>query len=141
MFRSGIAAALAATALFAGGLATGLSLARTDARPTDTPQRSEQQRTDLSGTANFEVIASILEVRPGESSRLHTHHGVEAYHVLQGAMVEPAGREVTTLATGFTGLNLRGVEHGAFTVRGDTALKLLTVHVVEKDKPLYDFVD
>ena len=31
-------------------------------------------------------------------------------------------------------------EHGAFKVLGDTRLKLLTVHIVDKDKPLYDFV-
>jgi hypothetical protein len=32
----------------------------------------------------------------------------------------------------------RDALHGGFTVIGDTSLKLFTVHVVDKGKPLYD---
>jgi hypothetical protein len=34
-------------------------------------------------------------------------------------------------------INVRYVPHGAFTVTGDKTLKLLTVHIVDKGKPLY----
>jgi quercetin dioxygenase-like cupin family protein len=126
---------LSGLALFALGLATGLT-----AQPlTDSPQRVEQKRTDLSGTPDMEVIASIVEIKPGESSNLHIHHGVEAFHVLQGTLVQVPGLEPSMLPTGLTSMNLRDVKHGAFKVVGDKPLKLLTVHIVEKGKPLYDY--
>jgi hypothetical protein len=68
------------------------------------------------------------------------HHGIEAAYVVQGAMVQAPGRDATSLPTGVTALNLRDVKHGGFTVVGDTPLKLFTVHVVDKGKPLYDYV-
>ena len=126
---------LSGAMLFGLGLATGL----TAQTLTDSPQRKEQKRTDLTGTPNMEVIASIVEIKPGESSTLHVHHGVEAFHVLQGASVQAPGQAPTTLPTGLTSLNLRDVKHGAFKVLGETPLKLLTVHIVDKDKPLYDY--
>lgn len=127
---------LSGALLFALGLATGLT-AQTLA---DSPQRKEQKRTDLTGAPNMEVIASIVEIKPGESSVLHVHHGVEAFHVLQGAAIQAPGQEPSALPTGLTSMNLRDIKHGAFKVIGDTSLKLLTVHIVDKDKPLYDYV-
>ena len=47
--------------IFALGLATGL----TAQTLTDSPQRAEQKRADLSGAPNMEVIASIVEIKPG----------------------------------------------------------------------------
>jgi len=123
--------------LFALGVATGL----TAQTLTDSPQRIEQRRTDLTGAPNMEVIASIVELKPGESSNLHIHHGVEAFHVLQGAMVQAPGQAASMLPTGLTSLNLRDVKHGAFKVVDDHPLKLLTVHIVDKGKPLYDYVN
>ena len=55
-------------------------------------------------------------------------------------MVQPPGQEPSMLPTGLTSMNLRDVKHGAFKVLGDTPLKLLTVHIVDKGKPLYDYV-
>ena len=136
MKKATAALTLSGVLLFTLGLATGL----TAQTLTDSPQRKEQKRTDLTGTPNMEVIASIVEVKPGESSNLHVHHGVEAFHVLQGASIQAPGQEPTMLPTGLTSLNLRDVKHGAFKVVGDTSLKLLTVHIVDKDKPLYDYV-
>ena len=136
MKKSNAAAAIAGAVVFSLGVATGL----TAQTLTDSPQRKEQKRTDLSGAPNMEVIASIVEVKPGESSNLHVHHGVEAFHVLQGAAIQAPGQEPSALPTGLTSLNLRDVKHGAFKVLGDTPLKLLTIHIVDKDKPLYDYV-
>ena len=136
MKMSNAIAASAGAVLFSLGLATGL----TAQTLTDSPQRKEQKRTDLTGTPNMEVIASIVEIKPGESSNLHVHHGVEAFHVLQGAAIQAPGQEPSALPTGLTSLNLRDIKHGAFKVLGDTPLKLLTVHIVDKDKPLYDYV-
>ena len=127
---------LGAVMLFGLGVATGI----TAQSLTDSPNRKEQKRADLTGAPNMEVIASIVEIKPGESSELHVHHGIEAFHVLQGSMVQPPGKDPTMLPTGMTSMNLRDVKHGAFKVVGDAPLKLLTVHIVDKDKPLYDYV-
>jgi hypothetical protein len=44
------------------------------------------------------------------------------------------------LATGAPILNLRDVPHGGFKVVGPGTLKLFTTHIVDKGKPLYDWV-
>ena len=121
--------------LFGLGLATGLL-----AQPAnDSPQRVEQKRTELSGAPGMEVIASIAEYKPGDSIELHFHHGVEAAYVVQGASVQVPGKDPMALPVGATLLNLRDVKHGGFKVVGDSSLKLFTVHVVDKGKPLYDY--
>jgi quercetin dioxygenase-like cupin family protein len=126
---------VAGISLFLFGVATTL-VAQT---VSDSPQRVEQKRADLSGAAGMEVISSISEYKPGESIDLHLHHGIEALYVIQGAQIQIAGREPSALATGATGMNLRDIKHGGFKVIGDTSLKLYTVHIVDRTKPLYDY--
>ncbi len=106
---------------------------------TDSAQRVERQRADLSGAPGMEVIASVGEYKPGESIDLHMHHGIEAAYVVQGAAIQMSGKEPVMLPTGATVMNLRDVKHGGFKVAGDISLKLFTVHVVDKGKPLYDY--
>jgi len=55
--------ALAGALLFGLGVATG-QLAQTS---TDSPQRVEQKRADLTGAPGMEVIASVAEYKPGDS--------------------------------------------------------------------------
>lgn len=105
----------------------------------DSPQRIEQKRTDLSGAPGMEVVVSTAEYKPGESMGLHMHHGIEAAYVIQGAMVQAPGREPIQIPTGATQLFLREIRHAGVTVVGATSLKLFTVHVVDKNKPLYDY--
>lgn len=124
---------LAAAALFSLGVATTL-LAQTAA---DSLQRVEQHRADLSGADNMEVIVSTAEYQPGESIGRHAHHGLEALYVIQGASIQTPGKDLKTLPTGATGLNLRNTMHAGFTVAGNTSLKLFTVHIVDQNKPLY----
>jgi len=126
---------IAGLGLFGLGVATGL-VART---LTDSPQRIEQKRVDLSGAPGMEVIASIAEYKPGESIGLHIHHGIEAAYVVQGASIQTISGEPAKLSAGATLLNLRDVKHGGFKVTGDSPLKLFTVHVVDKGRPLYDY--
>ena len=126
---------LAGVLLFGVGVVTGL-VAQTSS---DSPQRAEQKRTDLSGAPGMEVIASVAEYKPGDSIELHSHHGVEATYVLQGASVQRPGKDPMALATGATVLNLRDVKHGGYKIVGDTSLKLFTVHIADKGKPLYDY--
>jgi quercetin dioxygenase-like cupin family protein len=128
---------LAKAAIVAGSLMLACTsvLAQT---VTDSEQRREQKRVDLSGAPGMEVISSIAEYKPGDTVLRHLHHGVETGYVLQGATIQPATGAPVVLATGTTLLNLRGVMHGGFKVVGGTSLKLFTVHIVDKNKPLYD---
>ena len=59
--------------------------------------------------------------------------------MLQGSRVQSHGKDPAPLPTGASLLNLRDVKHGGFKVVGDTQLKLFTVHIVDKGKPLYDY--
>ncbi|SFI30156.1 Cupin domain protein [Collimonas sp. OK307] len=106
----------------------------------DSTTRTELKRADLTGAPGMEVISSIIEIKPGTESPKHLHHGVESGYVLQGTMIQPPGKEPVMLETGTPILNLRDVPHAGFKVVGDKSLKLFTVHVVDKDKPLYDYV-
>jgi len=108
----------------------------------DSPQRQEKQRVELQGpngvTTGMEVISSVAEYKPGEGIDLHFHHGIEALYVVQGAQIQTVGKEPQILPTGASLMNLRMMQHGGFKVVGETSLKLYTVHIVDKGKPLYD---
>ena len=97
--------------------------------------RTVLKRGDLTGTDN-EIVISVLEVPPGSSIERHTHPGEEAVYVLDGASLQwPDGKEVSR-PTGEAGINVRDVPHAGYKVVGDKPLKLLTVHIVDKGKPM-----
>ncbi len=106
----------------------------------DSPGRKEISRVDLSGAPGMEVILSLGEYKPGDAVPLHIHHGVEAGYVMEGGMVEMPGKPPSELSTGAPIMNLRDVPHAGWTVVGDKTIKLLTVHIVDKGKPLYDWI-
>jgi quercetin dioxygenase-like cupin family protein len=110
------------------------------AGPYDSPARTEIRRVDLSGAPGMEVITSIVEVHKGETIARHLHHGVEAGYVLQGTLVQYPGKPPTMMKTGTPIMNLRDVVHSGFTVVGDRPLRIFTVHIVDKGKPLYQWV-
>ncbi len=102
------------------------------------PGRVELKRADLSGAPGMEVISSITEFKPGETVATHLHHGIEAGYVVQGAEIQAPGQPPSRIETGTPVFNLRDAVHGGYKVIGDTSLKIFAVHVVDKDKPLYD---
>lgn len=106
----------------------------------DLAGRQELKRADLSGAPGMEVITSITEFKKNEGVARHLHHGIETGYVLQGSMVQLPGQAPTMMASGTPILNLRDAPHGGFKVVGDTPLRLLTVHIVDKGKPLYEWV-
>jgi quercetin dioxygenase-like cupin family protein len=112
-----------------------------DTARTDLPQRQELRRADLAASPDMEVITSVSEIRKGETIPRHSHHGVETGYVLQGSMVQLPGQAPTMMQTGSSFINARDVPHAGFTVVGDQPLRLLTVHVVDKSKPLYEWVN
>lgn len=107
------------------------------AQSLDPKNRKELRRTDLTGT-NMEVVLSTAEYQPGDSIARHIHHGVEAFYVIQGATIETPDGKQTQVKTGTGSMHLRDVPHSGFKVVGNTALKVVLVHVVDKGKPLYD---
>ncbi len=123
----------AAVVLLSVGAAAGLVAAPY----VDSVLRVEQHRADLSGAEAMEVIVSTAEYKPGAFLPRHSHHGLEAVYVAQGATVQAQGKPVMVLAEGKSLLNLRDVDHAGFQVVGDHSLKLFTVHIVDKGKPLY----
>jgi hypothetical protein len=98
-------------------------------------KRTKIKRSDLTGT-NMEMIMTVLEAPPGAVLPKHFHHGEEAFYVLEGAMTEVPGQPAGPRIQGTGGINVREVPHAGYKVVGDKPLKLLTVHVVDKGKPL-----
>lgn len=127
--------------LFSKSLLLAASVLLLPAAPTmaqDSPARKELKREDLTGAPGMEVINSISELKPGDFLALHFHHGIESGVVLQGGTVEIPGKGQMALPTGAPIMNLRNVAHGGWKVVGDTTIRLFTVHIVDKGKPLYD---
>ncbi|SHG66028.1 cupin domain-containing protein [Massilia sp. CF038] len=107
----------------------------------DGSTRTILNRADLPGAPGMEVISSILEVQPGATVPRHFHNGIESGYALEGATIQLPGKEPQLMATGAPIWNLPGIFHGGFKVIGPKPLKLYTVHVVDKSKPLFDGVE
>jgi len=83
---------------------------------------------------------AVSELPPGATIPLHTHPGEEAYYVIEGGTAEtPDGKQIT-LTPGNADINVREVPHAGFKVVGDKPIKLLTVHIVDKGKPMMSVV-
>jgi quercetin dioxygenase-like cupin family protein len=98
-------------------------------------KRTEIKRSDLTGT-NMEIVMTVLEAPPGAFVPRHIHYGEEAFYVLEGAMIEVPGQPQRQLTAGTGGTVVREVPHSGYKVLGDKPLKVLTVHIVNKGKPL-----
>ena len=115
---------------------TGLGLLLSTAAQAQSSKRTELTKGDLTGT-NMEIVVGIVEVPPGASGVLHTHPGEEAYYVVDGATAETPDGKPVVFEAGTGRINVREVPHGAFKITGDKTLKLLTVHIVDKGKPMF----
>ena len=123
------------------GAATILSLSfAVSAAAQDMAQRKELRRADLSGATGMEVVTSLTELKPGDELARHSHHGMETGIVVQGTMIQPPGQAPMMLATGSPIFNLRDVPHGGYKVVGPGNLILSTTHIVDKGKPLYEWI-
>src|SRR3954453_13728206 len=101
--------------------------------------RDEIKRADLTGK-DMDVIVTVVTVPPGENLPKHIHPGEEAVYVLEGATLELPDGSQRQFPTGAAAINNRGVPHAGFKVAGGKALKMLTVHIVDKGKPVTEVV-
>ena len=100
--------------------------------------RDELKRADLTGK-DMDVIVTVVTVPPGVNLPKHIHPGEEAVYVLEGATLELPDGSQRQFPTG-TATNNRDIPHAGFKVAGDKALKMLTVHIVDKGKPVTEVV-
>lgn len=101
--------------------------------------RKEIKRSDLAGSPGMEVITSVIEFEPGFFIKRHFHYGIETGYFIQGGTLQPPGKEPITITAGTPFLTEDGVPHGGATVIGNETIKIFTVHIVEKGKPLYEW--
>ena len=97
--------------------------------------RDELKRADLTGK-DMDVIVIVVTVPPGENLPRHIHPGEEVVYVLDGATLELPDGSQRQFSTGAVTINTRDVPHAGFQIAGDKALKMLTVHIVDKGKPV-----
>jgi len=97
-------------------------------------KRTMLQKQDL--TSDREVVMAQAEIAAGGTAARHTHPGVEAGYVLEGAMtLEVEGEAPRQLKAGDSFSIPYGRPHAA-TVTSDKPAKIVSTYVVEKGKPL-----
>ncbi|MCJ2088575.1 cupin domain-containing protein [Methylobacterium sp. E-005] len=102
-------------------------------------RRTELGRQPVSGDASREIVMQLVEIPPGATSRRHVHNGEEAYYVIEGGLVQQGpGQEPKERPSGERGINTRGVPHAGYTVVGDRTVKILSVYVVDRGRPLQE---
>jgi quercetin dioxygenase-like cupin family protein len=104
-------------------------------------KRTELSRMPVSGDDSREIVMQLVEIPPGATSRRHFHNGEEAFYVIEGGSAQLPGQEPKERPTGERGINKRGVPHAGYMVVGDRTLKILSVYVVDKGRPLQEAAD
>lgn len=98
-------------------------------------KRTPLVTVDEPGTTSHEAIMGIAELPAGGTTGRHRHHGTEIGYVLEGTLViQHEGRAVQTVKAGEPFKIDASAAHDAVASGG--AARILTVHMVEKGKPL-----
>jgi quercetin dioxygenase-like cupin family protein len=116
----------------------GLALIFTGGAVAQEIKRTELGRAPVSGDDTREIIMQLVEFPPGATSPRHVHNGEESFYVLEGGTVQVVGKEPKERLAGEKGINPRGVPHAGYAVVGDKTIKILSVYVVDKAKPLQE---
>ena len=126
------------TAMFSAAALAALAAPQPMPRPVGTA-RTDLQRHDLS-VPGWESIQALVSFAPGSSFPRHKHPGEEIIYVTQGTIeYEVAGKPVIVKA-GEVLFVPHGIVHAARNVGEGPAAELAT-YVVEKNKPLTEFVE
>lgn len=113
---------------------------RSDLNPAPAIKRTELSRSPVTGFDHLEIITQLVEFPPGSSSPRHFHPGEETFYVLEGGSVQEPGRPPRERVSGEHGVISRGIHHSGYTVVGDRTIKVLSVYVVDKGKPLLELI-
>jgi quercetin dioxygenase-like cupin family protein len=128
------ARALAVTALMTATIPS----AQAQTRPAGST-RTDLQRHDLS-IPGHEAIQARVDIEPGAAFPSHRHPGEEIIYVLSGTLeYQVEGKPPATLKAGDVLFVPAGTAHSAKNV-GNVPASELATYVVEKDKPLVEFV-
>jgi quercetin dioxygenase-like cupin family protein len=101
------------------------------------PGRREIRRMDVPGAPDKQIVVELNEFKPGEGLARHSHPGIENGIILQGAMMQPDGKQPFKVETGTLLQNLPDVVHGGWKIVGDTSLRAFSVYVIDRNRPLY----
>lgn len=108
--------------------------------PAAAPPASPITRTVLQ-TENFpgdqyQTVQAYVVIAPGGNVAKHTHPGIEVGYVIDGNLdLWVEGQAVKHLKTGDSFVNPNGVPHWAKN-NSDKPVKILSVYIVDKSKPL-----
>ncbi|MGU3386664.1 cupin domain-containing protein [Methylobacterium sp. D53M] len=103
-------------------------------------KRTELSRSPVTGLDHLEIVTQLVDFPPGVTSPRHYHHGEETFYVLEGGTVQEPGRPSRERVSGEHGVISRGIHHSGYNVVGDRTIKVLSVYVVDKGKPLQESV-
>jgi quercetin dioxygenase-like cupin family protein len=98
-------------------------------------ERHTLQTTDFPN--GYTTVQSYNIISPGATVARHTHPGIEVGYIIEGEgdfFVQ--GETTKHLKTGDSFVNPAGVPHYAKNSSADKPLKVLSIYVVEKGKPL-----
>jgi quercetin dioxygenase-like cupin family protein len=101
--------------------------------------RTDLQRHDLS-IPGHEAFQARVDIEPGAAFPSHRHPGEEIIYVLAGTLeYQVEGKAPATLKAGDVLFVPAGTAHSAKNV-GNVPASELATYVLEKDKPLVEFV-
>ena len=99
-------------------------------------ERKLLKQSELAGKPDTIVIMAELIAHPGAVMPKHRHPGDEFLYVLKGGTTQSDDGKTQNLPSGASLHFPRGKVHGGFMVTGDSPIRVLTVHIVDKGKPL-----
>lgn len=103
-------------------------------------KRTILQRQDDPASPKYEAVMGISEIPAGGTSGKHRHPGIELAYILEGSLeLVHEGKPPMLVKAGEATMNTFGGIHTA-TNRGTVPVKILTVYIVEKGKPLAEAV-
>ena len=103
-------------------------------------KRTILQRQDDPASPKYEAVMGISEIPPGGTSGKHRHPGIELAYILEGSVeLTHEGKPPMIVKAGEPTMNTFGGIHTA-TNRGTVPVKILTVYIVEKGKPLAETI-
>lgn len=98
-------------------------------------KRDVLRKADLTGVEGKEVLVTLIEAASGAEFPAHTHPGDEFLFVIEGSIEGFVEQTRMPMSAGQTFHAPRETPHGG-KVTGSTAARVLTVHIVDKGKPL-----